>query len=176
MQLLLLEPGDEDKGGDKVERDQHKDKGIAQRPCDSEAFSRPEGAETGKHNANDKFERVLWHLLEWGAHERPQGDHEYTGDHGPDGSGTDAAGLRAHVRDGAAAEGNDDERDLKSLQQNCLVRERHTEGLHARRDHLSSRSQFGHALLENGLFIVYCLEAAIAQNRLFEPLQTKEDQ
>src|SRR5579875_3456994 len=72
MQLLLLEPGDEDKGGDKVERDQHKDKGIAQRPCDSEAFSRPEGAETGKHNANDKFERVLWHLLEWARTSAPR--------------------------------------------------------------------------------------------------------
>src|SRR5579875_2643437 len=126
MQLLLLEPGDEDKGGDKVERDQHKDKGIAQRPCDSEAFSRPEGAETGKHNANDKFERVLWHLLEWGAHERPQGDHEYAGDHGPDVSGTYAAGLRAHGRDGTGAEGDVDERVLKPLQQNFLDGKPHT--------------------------------------------------
>src|SRR5579885_1308923 len=176
LSLFVLSEGrNQDEGGQQVDGEQDEEEGVGERPDNAEAFARPEGAEGGQHQADDKFERVLRHLRERRSHQRAEQDDQHAGDGRADGGGADAAGAATGVAHRAAAKSNHNKGHLKPFQQYGLVGKHGAESINLLY-RLSARAQFGNLLFIDSLFIVQRLVLAVTQDGFFEPFQTKENQ
>src|SRR5947209_3726924 len=120
--FTLSECHNENKGCQQVKGGKRQKKGIGKRPCDAEALACPECTKGGKHDTNDKFQRVLRYLSQWCLHHCPGKNHQYTRNGRPNGCRTDTTGGVAHIGRRAAAKGDHNKSYLEPFKQHCFIR------------------------------------------------------
>ena len=144
------------------------DRRIRARPVRAGALGRPERAEGREHHADGELHGVLGHRGQRGANEHP-GTRDHDERRRRPARGERDAPLRA-------AERQHDEGHLQPLEQHPLEREHEPVEVEARA-HLDVRSpRLLELVRERGLLVVQRLEAARAQDRLPQPLQSEGEQ